>query len=229
MRQEFVFLHAGKESKAMIVRAKQRLFYSNNPYMHGEAQQIKVASNPLGALHLTDSIKVYLHDTYTKKWFHTAISYETITDFLADWKIIKARTHTVRVPFLRRVIGGGDAFAFFAEKMPLWFKMKFNGCLDRREWWNHWIHFVPLKRENALVSQVVFDSVMDIRRALRDRGENPHDYTSPPLCDVCGMWVGTHVIGEIIVCDKARCQDRVTHYYTEHGYSLQDGGVSYAD
>ena len=211
----------------MIVRAKQRLPFGG----YGKARQIRVASNPLGALHLTDSIRVYMQDdqVHGGEW-HTAMHYETITDFLADWKIIKSRTHIVRVPFLRRVIGGGDAFAFFAEKMPLWFKMKFNGCLDRREWWNHWIRFVPLKRENALVSQVVFDSVMDIRRALRDRGENPHDYTSPPLCDICNTWVGTHVIGEVIVCDKARCQDRVTDYYKEHGHlDVLDSGVSYAD
>lgn len=196
----------------MIVKA-QRLV----SYRYGPKQEIKVVSNPLGALHLANSIKVYLkmRETGRRQWSYTPISYETITEFLADWKIVKAHTHIVRLPFLRYVIGGGDAFAFFAEKLPLWFKMKFNGCLDRREWWNHWIRFAPLKRENALVSQVLFDSVMDIRRALRDRGENPHDYTEAPKCDVCDMWVATHVIGPFIVCDRARCQDRAEEVMQE--------------
>jgi len=214
----------------MFVRAKQRLLYGG----YGKARNIRVVSNPFGALQNKPlfrllglrSIRVYLQEDVTHTAMHQeslrSLDYETITDFLFDWKIVKAQTHIVRVPFLRRVVGGGDAFAFFAEKLPLWFKMKFNGCLDRREWWNHWLRFVPLKRENALVTQVIFDDVMDVRRVLRDRGENPFDYDGPPVCDVCGTWVGTHVIGEIIVCDKTRCQDRVTSYYKEHGVSYGD-------
>lgn len=155
--------------------------------------------------------------------------YQTITDFLSNWHVVKAETRHIRVPFLHYNIGLGDAFAFFAERLPLWFKAKFNGCVDRREWWNWLLQIAPLQMslfgyrlgQDALVSQAAFDSAMDIRRALQARGQNPYECARKtrrgchaPVCDVCKEWTATHVmVGKrnfaYIVCDKPRCQDKI--------------------
>jgi hypothetical protein len=150
-------------------------------------------------------------------WKHDVLRYRTITDFFVAWKVVKAETHRMKVPLLRRTVGLGDGFAFFAERLPLWFKMKFNGCLDRRAYWNDLLQFVP--RRNELASQVEFDEIMDVRRVLRSRGIDPHNMKEAPKCDVCLTWMATHVMQSdteaYIVCDKPRCQDRVAAFLQE--------------
>lgn len=195
-----------------------------------EPKILLVRSNPLGALHLANSISVRIWDETFGMWGHDAIHYQTITEFLDDWHIVKARTHRIHLPLLRRTYGLGDMFALFAERAPLWFKAKFNGCLDRREWWNYLLQISPgqihvfghafgSNPTHAQLSTLLFDNTMDIRRALRARGENPYDCTDrrrcgAPRCDVCGTWVATHVVeskngSAYLVCDKPRCQDHI--------------------
>lgn len=178
------------------------------------AQHLRVTSNPLGALHVTNSISVRVWDETFGMWGHDVLHYQTITDFLADWHIVKARTHRIHLPLLRRTYGLGDMFALIAERAPLWFKARFNGCLDRHEWWNWLLQISPLHPAHKQTSTLLFDVTMDIRRALRARGENPYDYRDAPTCDVCGTWVATHVVeskngSAYLVCDKPQCQDRI--------------------
>lgn len=196
-------------------------------------EHLLVKSNPLGALQnipvlkyaSADSIRVYVWSEVMGVWSHTPIHYQTITDFLTDWHIVKARTHRIHLPLLRRTYGLGDMFALFAERAPLWFKAKFNGCLDRREWWNYLLQISPgqihvfghafgSNPTHAQLSTLLFDNTMDIRRALRARGENPFDYEEAPRCDVCDTWVATHVVeskngSAYLVCDKPQCQDHI--------------------
>lgn len=203
----------------MKVTARQQDFV----FAYGEPKHLRVSSNPLGALHLANSITVQLWDETFGIWSHNAMHYQTVTDFLSDWRIVSAETRHIRIPFLRHNIGLGDAFAFFAERLPLWFKAKFNGCVDRREWWNWLLQFAPLQMSlfgynDALLSQAIFDSVMDIRRALQARGVNPYDLQSAPLCDACHTWVATHVVyGKrgfaFVVCDKPVCQDKLEAHH----------------
>lgn len=198
----------------MKVTARQRDFKRG----YGNERHLSVRSHPSGAIRKhSATISIQLWDETFGMWSHNAMHYETITDFLGDWHIVKAETRHIRIPFLRRNIGLGDAFAFFAERLPLWFKAKFNGCTDRREWWNWLLQFTPMSLfgyNDALLSQAIFDSVMDIRRALQARGVNPYDLQSAPLCDACHTWVATHVVQgkhnfAFIVCDKPRCQDKI--------------------
>jgi hypothetical protein len=175
-----------------------------------EKRYLWVKSNPFGALqHMPlfrrmgiHSITVCLWDETFGTWSHDALRYRTITDFFVAWKVVKAETHRMKVPLLRRTVGLGDGFAFFAERLPLWFKMKFNGCLDRRAYWNDLLQFVPRNARQA--------EVADVNRVLRSRGIDPHSMKEFPKCDVCMTWMATHVMGDtFIVCDKARCQDKV--------------------
>lgn len=213
----------------MKVTAQQRDFSGNYAENVSETKHILVRSNPLGALRRSQSsITVRLWDETFGMWSHNAMHYQTITDFLSNWHVVKAETRHIRVPFLRYNIGLGDAFAFFAERLPLWFKAKFNGCIDRREWWNWLLQFTPLQMslfgvtfgQDAMLSQAAFDYIMDIRRALRARGVNPYDLKTAPLCDACKSRTATHVvIGKrefaFIVCDEPHCQERITQGGTQ--------------
>jgi hypothetical protein len=119
----------------------------------GETYELVVHSNPFGALQFKlprlfggqKSITVVdiWHPAKTR-------SYQTITDFLWAWEINWAETRTIRVPFLRRSIGFGFVFELVAERFPLRFKMLFNGCSDRRTWYNHCVRFVPLRHEERV-------------------------------------------------------------------------------
>lgn len=60
---------------------------------------------------------------------------------------------------------------------------------------------------DTILSQALIDDAMDMRRLLRSRGIEPGD--EPPKCDICDTWTATHVVGQSLVCDKPRCQDKV--------------------
>lgn len=122
----------------------------------GTTYALEVRSNPLGALQFKlpwlfgrqKSIKVvtigYIDDELGFVPGAGAVAeYQTCSDFLWSWEIDYTEPTMVPVPFLREAIGFGDLFERFAERFPLWFKMLFSGCCDRKEWFNHSLVFIP--------------------------------------------------------------------------------------
>lgn len=105
---------------------------------------LDVHSTVFGALHLTDSIRVYDGKG------QLVARYKTVTDFFAAWEVVHADTHHIRLPWLRRDIGLGDVVRFFAELFPLWVKRWFHGCEDRRAWLNLWLVFTGSTAPNVL-------------------------------------------------------------------------------
>lgn len=109
--------------------------------MPGNPMTLRVRSNPLGALHIADSIVVTHRDYPTLE----PIQYKTVSGFMQSWKIHAANRREIPVPFLRSPIGLGNVVRFFAELFPLWVKAHFHGCEDRRMWLNYCCAFVPIR------------------------------------------------------------------------------------
>ena len=116
-------------------------------YLPSFSYTITVRSNPLAALQNKLRFVPWFRDlhsvTVVNNPFHVRVRYKTVSDFLSTWHINYADTKVIRIPFLKHKVGGGDAFASVAERFPLRIKLLFDGCLDRREWFNWNVVFVP--------------------------------------------------------------------------------------
>ncbi len=110
----------------------------------GELYLLDVKTNLLAGLHNRMPVFRDQHSIRVEGChLNLSCQYHTITDFLQEWRVRQARTLRIGLPFLRRPIGAGHAFAWFAEKLPLWIKSRFTGCEDRELWWSWCLEFVP--------------------------------------------------------------------------------------
>lgn len=117
-------------------------------YTVGLDYDLRVRSNLLGALqHKLHFLKFFAQQqsiSIEHVWHSDKqVEYQTVSQFLDTWKINWSAIRIIRVPFLRKEVGGGEAFRAVAELFPLRVKLLFDGCEDRRQWFNWSVKFVP--------------------------------------------------------------------------------------
>lgn len=122
----------------MKILARKR---SSEGGVYSELFHLQVSSNPLGALHLGNSITIYGNDM-GDGYGTWSESYKTISDFLDEWEILGSRQIQIPAPFIKDKVGlgtvAGKFFAFFHV-----YPTENCGCPDRKTWWNWLLAFVP--------------------------------------------------------------------------------------